>query len=91
MIPRRIHGANRWMGAPVGWNPEIDGHCSHLAVRMSVCETLVFCESAWEPTPEDLDLLNKGGSVILRVVGGQPPVALYVEALIEEPANASND
>lgn len=86
MIPKRIHGANRWMGAPIGWTPEVNGHCSHLAVRVTRDNILggnLLFESAWEPTPEDLDLLNKGGSVILRVVGGQLPVALYVEKLVE--------
>ncbi len=30
------------------------------------------CESAWEPTPEELALLNAGASIVLRVYGGQP-------------------
>lgn len=84
MIPRRITRANRWMGAPVGWAPSKDGECSHLAVRMSMVNGNVYCESAWEPTPDDLALLNAGGSVILRCVGGQLPVALYVEKLQED-------
>lgn len=38
-----------------------------------------YCDSAWEPTPAELEMLNAGGSVVLRVVGWQVPVALYVE------------
>lgn len=32
MIPKRIAGATRWLGAPKGWEPERDGDCSHLAI-----------------------------------------------------------
>ena len=75
MIPMRIKNATAYMGAPKGWQPEADGDCVHLAVRQI---ENVF-ESAWEPTPAELTMLNAGGSVVLRVVGGQPPVMLIVE------------
>ena len=32
--------------------------------------------SRWERTPDELALLNAGGSVELQVLAGQPPVAL---------------
>jgi hypothetical protein len=47
----------------------------------------VFCKvkgrpmfiTAWEPTPEELEKLNKGGKVLLFVSGDQhPPVKLGV-------------
>jgi hypothetical protein len=57
-----------------------------LAVRVTPFTRNPFYESAWEPTPEELAHLNAGGSVILRVLGGQPPVALYVEPPAEESA-----
>lgn len=79
MIPLRISGATRYLGAPKGWEPERNGNCSHLAVREVQSSGLLVCESAWEPTPNELAALNAGGRVVLRVVGGQPPVALYVE------------
>lgn len=85
MIPRRISRATHYLGAPQGWAPAKDGHCSHLAVRASGD----VCESAWEPTPAELAALNAGASVILRVVGGQPPVALYVEQQNESPEEDS--
>lgn len=75
MIPMRIANATHYMGAPKGWEPERDGRCSHLAVRV----VGNVYESAWEPTPDELAALNAGGSVLLRVVGGQPPVMLLVE------------
>ncbi len=81
MIARRILGAVHWLGAPLGWRPDKDGDCGHLAIRTSGDPRYGtgWCESAWEPTPGELEQLNAGASVILRVVGWQPPVAIYVE------------
>lgn len=76
MIPVRIAGTTHYLGAPKGWEPEKDGNCVHLAVRV----TDNLWQSAWEPTPGELELLNAGGKIILSVIGGQPPVALSVEA-----------
>ncbi len=83
MIPKRIAGANRYLGAPKGWEPETDGNCVHLAVRV---EDNVW-SSAWEPTPGELEILNRGGSIVLHVVGGQPPVMLAVEPPASENSN----
>lgn len=80
MIPKRISGANRYMGAPKGWEPEKDGNCIHLAVRV---EDNIY-QSAWEPSPDELAMLNAGGSIVLSVVGGQPPVMLSVEPVLED-------
>lgn len=79
MIPRRIAGATHNLGAPAGWDPARDGHCGVLPVR-AVDGT---CLSAWEPTPDELAILNAGGSVILQVVGSQPPVMLWAEPSVE--------
>jgi hypothetical protein len=78
VIPKRIAGATRLYGAPRGWNPETDGDCGGLWVRETQPGRFIESESAWEPTPEELAILNAGGSVILRVVGAQPPVMIYV-------------
>lgn len=88
MITRRIAGATNYLGAPPGWTPEKDGKCGYLAVRVSgnPRQGDGWCESAWEPTPDELAMLNAGGSVILRVIGWQPPVALYVERVTEDDA-----
>ena len=75
MIPRRIANANLYMGAPEGWKPEDDGDCIHLAVRS---DGRIF-QSAWEPTPSEIAAINAGASIVLSVVGGQPPVMLQVE------------
>jgi hypothetical protein len=79
MIARRIKNTTAVFGAPKDWNPETDGNCTGLAVRVTPFTRNPYYESAWEPTPDELAALNAGGSVILRVFGGQPPVQLYVE------------
>jgi hypothetical protein len=76
MIPKRIHGATRYLGAPKGWNPETDGDCSHLAIL----DTEGVMISSWEPTPAELKALNAGACVYLQIVGtGHPPVNIWVE------------
>jgi len=81
VIPRRIEGANRRLTAPADWNEAEQGKCFDLHVRLSLAGGVPIAESAWEPTPEELAILNAGGSIVLRVVGGQPPVWLSAEPL----------
>lgn len=77
MIPLRITDATHHLTAPAGWDEKTQGQCSRLHIRVTPDGV---CESAWEPTPDELLALNAGGSVVLRILGGQPPVMLYVEA-----------
>lgn len=76
MIPRRITNATHKLGAPQNWDAHQHGKCVDLWVRER--SDGVF-ETAWEPTPAELATLNAGGSVVLRVAGGQPAVAIDVE------------
>ena len=75
MIVARIAGATATLGAPKEWDAERGGNCRSLPVR--VIDNV--WQSAWEPTPEELLMLNAGGFVVLSVPGGQPPVMLTVE------------
>lgn len=80
MIPGRIHGATRYLGAPSGWQPDEHGHCSHLAILDTEVEGLPVMASVWEPTPAELERLNAGAKLTLFIVGtGHPPVALEVQ------------
>lgn len=81
MIPARIPRATRYLGAPAGWEPEANGDCAHLAIRdMPVNGNTPSMHSLWEPTPQELDWLAKGGKVRLMVVGSvHPPVTLMVD------------
>ncbi len=77
MIPRRIAGGNVILRPPADWDATKQGKCASLVVRVNSAENWV--ESAWEPTPDELAMLMAGASVVLRVYGVAPPVALYVE------------
>ena len=81
MIPRRIFGATHRLGKPGNWDAESNGDCVHLWIKI---ENGV-CWSAWEPTPEELERLNAGASVVLGIVGGQPPVSLAIAEVEPEP------
>lgn len=72
----KIADANKIFTAPKNWDTARHGECQDLLVRIEDGNTFA---SAWTPTPEELTLLQLGGSVILRVVGIQPPVSLTVE------------
>lgn len=91
MLKKVIAGWNAAPGAPAGWDPSRDGECGCLPIRVFPPRALQgmgpvkFCESAWEPTPAELEMLNEGGQVVLRVLGWQVPVALYVEPPPAEP------
>lgn len=88
MIARRIMDATHRLAAPKGWDTANHGKCIDLSVR---AEPDGVFASAWEPTPDELELLNAGGSVVLRVVGGQPPVALSVETPPSGNGDTAND
>lgn len=42
-------------------------------------EGMVSITSVWEPSEEDLKILNEGGCVCLAVYGSQPPVSMWVQ------------
>jgi hypothetical protein len=80
MLPVRIEGATRYLGAPRGWEPETSGPCAHLAIRDEMIEGLPYMTSSWEPMPADLAAIQAGGRIMLRIVGNaHPPVAIWVE------------
>jgi len=92
MLKKVISGWCAAPGAPNGWDPKRDGDCGALPIRVYPYDAfrggvnvkkIEWCESAWEPTPRELEALNAGGQVVLRVHGWQVPVALYVERFVE--------
>ncbi len=72
-----IKGANHNPGAPRGWT-EANGACGTLPIiyRKDAHDN-DECVSAWQPTPDELRMLNDGGYVILSVIGWQVPVSVY--------------
>lgn len=62
MIPHDFKGTNVHASPPKGYEEMIGWlHCFHNGV---------CCVSAWKPTPEQLEILNAGGSVFVSVMTG---------------------
>lgn len=78
MIPARVSGCTRVLGAPEGWTPESSGPCCGLPIRDEASGDMPTMVSCWEPTPAELSALVNGGKVYLRIVGiNHPPVMVY--------------
>lgn len=89
MIPARISGCTRVLGAPAGWTPETSGPCCGLPIRDEINSDQNVMISAWEPTPSEIAALVAGAKVMLRVAGtGHPPVMLWTG---EPPATNTTD
>lgn len=73
MMIRRIEGATRDLGAPVGWDGDLS-KCRVLPVQDVTTEHGPFMVSAWEPTAEELVAMQRGESVKLWVQGVAHPV-----------------
>lgn len=89
MIPRRIDGATRYLGAPKGWEPARDADCSYLAILdVKTNDGAPVMLSAWEPTPTELQALNAGAPVYLQVRGTRhPPVNVWVPEALSQQEN----
>lgn len=74
MKPVKFEGMNCTYTAP---------DCEDLPARCELEGEHLSVLSAWKPSEEDLKLLNAGGCVCLSVLGGQPPVALWVQEVTE--------
>lgn len=85
MLIKVIEGFQRIWGAPSNWTPETQGHCGGLPAKITETAAGYMWESAWEPTPEELKLLNEGGTIHLFVGANiHPVVAMSVEKLRED-------
>lgn len=81
MMKQRIKGATRELGKPRDWD-DSKGSCGSLPIRDEMQPYGNTMTSAWQPTPDELERLNKGASVLLYIVGEvHPPVAVEVEAV----------
>lgn len=88
---RAIHfiGVNRVYVAPKGWDEGKHGECHDLFVAQADEDGLKLCTSVWKPTQQELEILNEGGSIVLQIVGGQPPIMLSAQNITEtEPERA---
>jgi hypothetical protein len=73
MLIKCIDGFTRQFGAPADWDGK-DMSCGVLPVLDVQTAEGNFMFSAWEPTPPELEALNKGANIILGVRGTVHPV-----------------
>ena len=79
MKPFQHKSNNHVFRAPTGWDHE-QNPCSALPVTLTEWAGLPAVVSFWKPTPDELAILNAGGSVALFITGiTMPPVGLAVE------------
>lgn len=83
MLIKLIEGFEKVWGAPKNWAPEM-GACGGLPAKLTKTSAGPMWESAWEPTPEELKMLNEGGTIHLFVgAHPHPVVAMSVHSLVE--------
>ena len=70
MVPVRFVGADTVCVAP---------GCGDLPALFCEVDEKPAVISCWQPSEEELAILNAGGCVCLSVVGGQPPVCLWAQ------------
>ena len=73
MMIQRITGCTRVLGQTQGY--------LGLPIKDAITESgHAIMLSAWEPTPDEIALINQGGKIILTVLGtAHAPVMLHVE------------
>lgn len=75
MLIKRITGFTRVLNKPDNWDQIAPNTpCGALPIRDENIDGARFMVSAWEPTPEELERLNKGASVELYINAAQHPV-----------------
>lgn len=71
MKPMKFHGMN---------TNYVADNCGDLPALVEQQEDGMACiTSVWQPSEEDLKILNEGGCVCLAVYGQQPPVGMWVQ------------
>lgn len=78
MMIKCIDGFTRALGAPSDWDGQ-DTRCGVLPIRDVAHPEGNFMVSAWEPTPAEIEALQRGETLKLWVRGsGHPVVAITV-------------
>lgn len=79
MRPTQHPSNTRVLGAPAGWDQQ-QLECSALAITDVTVDEQPAVVSFWQPSTEELAILNAGGTIALWVFGrDMPPVALHAE------------
>ena len=78
MLPKAIEGFTRTLGAPIDISED---ECQPLAIRDELGLLSNEMWSEWKPTEEELEALNQGGSVFLKVCGAAHPMVWLAAAM----------
>lgn len=87
MLIRRINGCTEVIGEDQGYLGLPIRKVKKATTIAGVTRSLEHIETAWEPTPKELALLNQGQSVVLSVLtfgGPVPPQNVYVEPIPDD-------
>ncbi|WBO23980.1 hypothetical protein [Sphingomonas abietis] len=84
MIVTTIKGFTNVLGQPENWNIAKNGTVGGLPVRIEAHGDTISCTSAWKPSPDELAALLAGSNINLRVIGGQPPVSIFIDGVEED-------
>jgi hypothetical protein len=83
MLHGRIEGATNVLGAKQGYKP-LYVRATNVTDPVSTNATYLL-ETAWTPTPEELDMLNRGASVHVGLLCSQhPPIKVGVGPIPDE-------
>lgn len=75
MKPVILQDETRRIGKPRNWDDEILGECKALSVYDHTDDNgLNWMISGWKPSEEELETLNSGGHVYIRIQGSEHPV-----------------
>lgn len=75
MNPGKIAGANHIFGKPADWDESIKGSCAPLPTLNSpLPQGGSVLQSAWFPSPEEMEAMLQGCPVLLNVYGKNHPV-----------------
>lgn len=64
-------------------------NCDDLPTMVEENSKMKQIVSVWEPSEEDMQILNAGGKICLCLYGTQPPVSLWVQEVT--PLNEAAD
>lgn len=80
MIAVKIKDADMALGQPDNWSAS-DGEVGVLFARRAMYGTAPAMLSAWKPSVDELEMLMRGGSIVLGIIGSEhPPVLMYASA-----------
>lgn len=76
MLPVDFEGTNIELTKPQGW---ADEKCMSVRAYKGVdTDGIPFYLTAWKPNREDIEAINAGRPIMLKVCGNStPPVAMY--------------